>query len=66
MKAGATIEFETPQLLFGGIGRSSLSMADYDVTPDGQFLIREQLLQPPHRLHLVLNWSGELERLMEE
>jgi hypothetical protein len=40
-----------------------LSIPNYDVTPDGQFLMLRRL-PSGGRLHVVLGWSAELERLL--
>ena len=42
-----------------------IDVKDYDVTPDGGFvMIREDKSPAPTRLHVVFNWAQELEDLV--
>ena len=48
-----------------------VSYRDYDITPDGEKLLMvfpesvgETSSTPPQRIHVVLNWFNELERLV--
>ena len=55
-----------PELLFEGHYASPTSLANYDVSPDGQrFLMIKASEQEsaPTQLNVVLNWSDELRRL---
>ena len=36
---------------------------NYDVTPDGQFLLVEEIVPRPKEIRLVLNWFEELRQL---
>jgi Tol biopolymer transport system component len=51
--------------LFEGRYFSSVNLQNYDVAPDGRFLmIKEQVESAPLEINVVLNWFNELERLM--
>jgi hypothetical protein len=41
----------------------AITNANYDVTPDGRFILFRRTAASGH-LHVVLHWSGELERLI--
>ena len=53
--------------LFEGRYFSSVNLQNYDVAPDGRFLmIKEQVESAPLEINVVLNWFDELNRLMTE
>ncbi len=53
------------EVLFEGKYLSRVSRRDYDVSPDGRFLmIKESQTSMPLGINVVLNWFGELEQLM--
>ena len=56
-----------PIMLFEGRyeGAAAWGYANYDVAPDGHFLmIRSEKESAPTRIHVVLNWAEELKRLV--
>ncbi len=55
-----------PVLLFEGRYERSISLFNYDVSPDGERFVMIQGEQEtvPTRLNIVLNWFDELERLV--
>ena len=53
------------EVLFEGKYLSRVSRRDYDVAPDGRFLMmQEPQSSMPLGINVVLNWFGELEQLM--
>ena len=43
----------------------TINFRDYDVAPDGRFLMIQEPQEPtPFRINVVLNWSEELKRLV--
>ena len=65
--AGAPPAFSRPRLLFSGSYGTLGGPTGYDVAPDGKrFLMVEHLDPPPTpttALHVVLNWTQELQKL---
>jgi hypothetical protein len=66
----AAVETESPfritgyNKLFEGRYFSSVNLQNYDVAPDGRFLMfREPAEDTPLGINVVLNWFDELERL---
>lgn len=53
-----------PEMLFeGSYVPSPRSLADYDVSPDGQrFLMLKNAEQRPGEISVVLNWTEELKQ----
>jgi serine/threonine-protein kinase len=58
----AAFETSPPRLFVDGIDRSESGFA-WDITPDGKSVIAVEA-RPPQKLHLVLNWFEELDRLV--
>ena len=57
-------DFEPPQWLFAG-PYVTVSGPEFDVAPDGRFLLLRELEQPtPTQIHLVTNWFEELKLLV--
>ena len=60
----------TPKLLFeGGYETTSqATLADYDVTPDGQRFVMiepsEEALEATTQINVVLNWVEEIKRMV--
>jgi Tol biopolymer transport system component len=56
----------TPRLLFEGSHVYTVGQRNYDVTPDGQrfVMIHPEERSAPAQLHVVLNWTEELKRLV--
>jgi hypothetical protein len=53
--------------LFEGRYLSTASLQNYDVAPDGRFLmIREPAESTPLGINIVLNWFEELKQLVPE
>jgi serine/threonine-protein kinase len=63
---GSAFIAEQPKLLFEAAYESIAVRANYDVMPDGRFLMIKADAQQStnRRLNLVLNWNEELKRLM--
>ena len=66
---GTEPEFEpdAPRVLFEGAYDLALNVRtpNYDVAPDGRFLmIRQSEGSSPNQINVVLNWSEELKRLV--
>jgi hypothetical protein len=60
-----------PTLLFEGVYETrditgaSIPISNYDVTPDGRFvMVRRDENAAPAQINVVLNWSEELKRLV--
>nr|MBA3477756.1 protein kinase [Lautropia sp.] len=65
--SGATFVFGNSEKLFDTIVERSYSPRDYDVAPDGRFLmIKRNVLsdQKPAAMVVVVNWFEELKRLL--
>jgi len=65
IEPGPPFKAAVPRVLFAGdYATVTWGEANYDVSPDDRrFLMLRSEAQPPAReLHLVLNWSVELER----
>ena len=56
----------TPKELFSGQYESGRIAANYDITPDGKrfIMIKPEEGTEPTQINIVLNWIGELERLV--
>ena len=66
-QGSASFSFGAPKVLFEGRfevttgGRNQ----NYDVTPDGRFLmIQRHETESPREIRVVLNWTEELKRLL--
>jgi serine/threonine-protein kinase len=65
VRLGADIEIDKPQILFEGSYDDYWIAGNFDVAPDGRFLM---VKTPPEnasrQVNVVLDWFGELERLV--
>ena len=67
VKAGATLETGIPEVLFQTLAQPAQTVANqrYCVTKDGQrFLFIEPVEGKAEPIHVVLNWTEELKRLV--
>ena len=65
MRTDPTLELGAPQVLFAERDLFAPNWRpDYDVAPDGRFLMLVENSTGPKTLHVVLNWFEELERLV--
>jgi Tol biopolymer transport system component len=64
VESRSTFKAAAPRVLFTGRYASvAWGEANYDVSPDGRFLMLRSEAQPPAtELHLVVNWFAELQR----
>jgi hypothetical protein len=63
---GADVDFGQPTVLFDkkySFG-NTLSIANYDVTPDGQRFVMVREEEGSNNLRVVLNWRDELAALL--
>ena len=66
LSAGAELTLSPPRLLFEqryAFG-SGITIANYDVSPDGQRFVMVKEDSSSSRLNVVLNWHEELKRLV--
>jgi serine/threonine protein kinase/Tol biopolymer transport system component len=64
VRTGPEFRYGRPVELFDGPFSGASPVRDYDVTPDGRFVMTRQLQpvdRPARRIEVVLNWLAELE-----
>ena len=64
--AGPGIQLGPPKLLFSGtFDENPGGDANYDVSPDGRFIVIQRAASAtPTEIHVVVNWFEELKRLV--
>jgi Tol biopolymer transport system component len=69
VQTGTSFRASSPHMLFEGqYAHLIWGEADYDVSPDGQrfLMIKGEAQGPLTELHLITNWSTELQRLLQK
>jgi hypothetical protein len=66
VSADPVFRADSPRLLFEGQYEGPAVRADYDVTPDGRFVMikADQQSSLNRQLNVVVNWTEELKRLV--
>lgn len=43
-----------------------IEMSEFDVAADGVYLLEAEQIEPVRELHVVLNWTAQVERILGE